>query len=319
MCHLPFGGESMRARFGLTLIELVVVLAILAAVAGVAVQSLEPLADQARYEASQNTLRSSSDAMFQRVVTNNDVTFAGFVTDIGRLPVSVGLVPELHASELWDNDRDLNGVDDIPVFALEPFDDPKTSEDEGQRTTNSLLVGAGWRGPYLQLPPGRNSLLDGFGNPIFSYTESGAPITAGGEAIAGLKSLGSNATESVGDTGYARDLQLPAGLLKPADFLGALSIRVYGSAEDSDPMATGTLYVRIYGPDSGAAAELGEIEVNALNSYRADFTNILVGTHPVRAIDVSGTSPSQTINSEGQVEYVTIHPGEVTTLELRIP
>ncbi len=45
-----------RYRAGLTLLELVVVLGILALLSGMAVRSLQPIADQARYEATQHLI-----------------------------------------------------------------------------------------------------------------------------------------------------------------------------------------------------------------------------------------------------------------------
>ena len=72
---------------GLTLVELVVVLAILAVLAGVAVRSLEPIADQARYEATQKTLESVKNAIVDdRQQASGTRQISGFVSDIGRLP-----------------------------------------------------------------------------------------------------------------------------------------------------------------------------------------------------------------------------------------
>ena len=92
------GPPSIRAsRFlshsGLTLIELVVVLAILAVLAGVAVRSLEPIADQARYEATQKSLESAKNAIVEdRIQSSGARHVSGFVSDMGRLPESLWML-----------------------------------------------------------------------------------------------------------------------------------------------------------------------------------------------------------------------------------
>ena len=73
-------------RDGLTLLELLIVLVILAALTGIAVQQLEPLADQSRYEATQQTLENVEEAILSRDIINGQVRYSGFVADIGRLP-----------------------------------------------------------------------------------------------------------------------------------------------------------------------------------------------------------------------------------------
>lgn len=300
---------------GLTLIELVVVLVILTALTGLAVRSLEPIADQSRFESSQQTLQNAGGAIFDRVDDGDRVVYSGFVTDIGRLPLSVGTDAERFASELWDN------AGGLPGFTLEPFNDPDTTEDESIRTENQILVGAGWRGPYLQLPPGSDVLRDGYGNAIASLDAAGAQITAAGVPIAGLRSFGSNGLESAMDTGYARDLSLPEGTIDPADYEGALSVMVRASDGVSDPALTGSqrLVVRVFGPTNGVASELDELEADTGNSFQVEFTDVLAGVRAVRAVVVDGSPPSETIAGGDVVRYVTIHPGQLTPLEIRLP
>ncbi|MEM9368543.1 MAG: type II secretion system protein [Planctomycetota bacterium] len=306
-----------KAR-GLTLIELVVVLIILTALTGVAVQSLEPLADQSRYEATQQTLEDAGGAIFEQLSDGGSLTYTGFVADIGRLPVSVGTAPERYASELWDNDRDLNGVADLPAFNLVPFDDPDTNEDESMRTNNRILVSAGWRGPYLLLPPGRDSLIDGFGNPIVCYDPTDTAIAAAGAQISLLRSLGSNNVQSIADTGYAVDLDSPQGLIEANDFQGTLVVQVRDN-NGADPTPAGDrIVVRVYGPVAGAAGELAEMEVNAANNFRIEFNGLLAGTRAVRVVDVSDTATNEDIEAESLVTYIVVQPGQVTEREIRI-
>lgn len=51
-----------RNRRGLTLLELIVALGILAALSTIAVRAIDPLADQSRYEATQRLLDDLRDA-----------------------------------------------------------------------------------------------------------------------------------------------------------------------------------------------------------------------------------------------------------------
>lgn len=313
------GQGRARLRLGLTLIELVIVLVILAALTGIAVQSLEPIADQSRYEASQQTLENAGGAIFQRVNDGSRVSYSGFVTDIGRLPVSIGTIPQRFASELWNNDRDANGVPDLPAFDLAAFDDPETNEDESVRVNNRILVSAGWRGPYLTLTPGRDSLIDGFGHPIVCFDPTDTAIAAAGLQIARLRSFGSNNVQSATDTGYQIDLDLPEGLIEANDYQGTLAIHVRDNAGNDPAVVGDRMVVRVYGPVAGAAGELGELEVDAANAFRVDFNGLLAGTRAVRVIDVSDTATNEDIEDESLVNYVVVHPGQVTNLEIRMP
>jgi prepilin-type N-terminal cleavage/methylation domain-containing protein len=79
------------ARCAFTLAELLVVLAILAVMTTVAVQSLAPVATQARTDATQRTITNVRDA----IITYSPTSAAGFLVDVGRPPLSISelLVP----------------------------------------------------------------------------------------------------------------------------------------------------------------------------------------------------------------------------------
>ena len=81
---------SRRSERGLTLVEMLVVLAILVALTTVAVNSTEGVVDQGRYDATGNTLDGVRDAVLGRegLKGPDDRPFiTGFVADMGRLPV----------------------------------------------------------------------------------------------------------------------------------------------------------------------------------------------------------------------------------------
>src|SRR5262245_18877006 len=97
-----------RSRRGLTLLELVVVLAILAALALAAVVATESAVDQARFEISQRTLENIDTAGLGPAgggTASDTHGFAGFGADIGRPPVSVGADSDsgTQLAELWSN------------------------------------------------------------------------------------------------------------------------------------------------------------------------------------------------------------------------
>ncbi len=132
-------------RYGLTLLELIVSLGILAVLSTVAVRSLEPLADQTRYQVTQQLLEDLRGATLGRPSErqiNGQPIISGFIADTGGLPNSltdftsqpVGLIA--HTVQSFDSDRD---------------------------ATNDVTLSSGWRGPYFQLGAGQTSILDGWG------------------------------------------------------------------------------------------------------------------------------------------------------------
>ena len=313
---------SQLLRGGLTLVELVVVLAILAILAGVAVRSLQPLADQARYEASQKTL-SGIETAFLGVKTSSgsDVTYSGFIVDIGRLPQGIGLDAETLASELWNNDRVAPlGAPDLPLFAITPFDDPNTTVDESKRLTRQILVAAGWRGPYLSLSS--ISVRDGYGRAM-TYLDPNGNLAVDGSPIAGVVSRGSNNIIDPTDIGYARDLSMPNGLWLPARFQGTLPVRATTADGTTPPTlkAGERIVVRVYGPDQGLPAVIGEVDLTAGGTpeFGGVLPALISGTRAVRALKVTGNSPNETIVEESLVRQVTIHPGMNAEIVLRLP
>lgn len=164
---LPGGSQRMRddaRRAALTLLELVVVLAILAALTGVAVKSLEPIADQARYEATKKTLGHIRDAIVTLPpVRRGDGSLAvqGFVSDMGRLP------------------RSLNELLVKPVNEADPtknlFEFARGVDYGVQRIASSTDgLPCGWRGPYLQA----TTFTTGWGTDFIENTSNPDPQDA---------------------------------------------------------------------------------------------------------------------------------------------
>ncbi|MEM6363592.1 MAG: prepilin-type N-terminal cleavage/methylation domain-containing protein [Planctomycetota bacterium] len=153
--------HSRFVKPGLTLIELVVVLSILAALTGVAVRSLEPIADQTRYEATRKTLDHVRDAIITLpAVRRGDGSLAmqGFVSDMGRLPRTLD---ELLVKPINEADPTKN----IFEFAA--------NTDFGVQAVAGLTEGlpCGWRGPYLQT----TSITTGWGTGFIQNTSNPDP------------------------------------------------------------------------------------------------------------------------------------------------
>lgn len=116
---------------GLTLLELMVVVFILAAVATTAASVVSEADDQARYELTSSRLEQLREAILGRAGGRS-----GFASDMGRLPASV--------DELLEQ----GSAPDFAWLGSDP--DPR--------------LGAGWRGPYLDRAPGAgDGYADGWG------------------------------------------------------------------------------------------------------------------------------------------------------------
>jgi prepilin-type N-terminal cleavage/methylation domain-containing protein len=157
-------------RRGLTLVELLVVLTILAIMATVAVTSTQVIVDQGRYEATKRTLSNIEEAIVgpadQRQPDGSPL-ITGFIADVGRPPLVTGTEPTTQLAELWD----ANLWSDYP-FAVRAG--PAIPTDY-----SDIRLPCGWRGPYTRLGPGITDLRDGWGNEFQIATSTpGDPVQA---------------------------------------------------------------------------------------------------------------------------------------------
>jgi len=163
---------SVRTCIGFSLLELLVVLVILAIVATLAVNSLQPRVESARFEQTRNLLENIRQATIgQQGSRQTDGTplVSGFLADIGRLPRAntdnpvSGPQDGMELSELWSTNGNL-----AKQFPFRFRSGPKTPVDYSQ-----IQLPCGWRGPYLQLPMGTKTLTDAWGRPLqFEYSEN---------------------------------------------------------------------------------------------------------------------------------------------------
>jgi prepilin-type N-terminal cleavage/methylation domain-containing protein len=211
--------RNRRTPPGFTLLELVVVLAILAIVTAVATRTLSQVEDQRRFESSQRGLEDLEAAILgsdeDRAPDGSRIS-GGFVADMGRLPRTVANGGQLTLAELWLDPGTPFHFDARPAVAANGVD----AADEDPQ----VLVPGGWRGPYVRLPLGANNLKDGWGNdyssPIETPTDpdialttgyarlrdaNDAPITEPAQDIAIVRHLGANGRFDPADESYDRD------------------------------------------------------------------------------------------------------------------
>ena len=148
--------RPLLRRAGFTLVEMLVVLLILALLTVAAVQSLSPVADQARYDATSRTLDQVYFAVNgEKGLRQSDGTpiITGFISDVGRVP-NRGASDATMLEELWT---------DIS-FTFKFRRGPTTPVD-----CSGIRLACGWRGPYLRVPSTTAGLVDGWMQP-FEYS-----------------------------------------------------------------------------------------------------------------------------------------------------
>lgn len=260
-CSSPHASTWRR---GLTLLELIVALGILAVLSTIAVQALEPLADQSRYEATQrllNDLRLATIGTAHARHTDGQPLVTGFVADTGSLPTAMsdfitlpaGLIPFTNFT--FDSDRD---------------------------AVNDVSLGSGWRGPYLHLGAGQVDLLDGWGR---------IPLINPDGGDFDFVSLGSDNDSLPPEDGYAADVKVT---ILPSDFETTVTFRLFAIdgilGTRIDPAPTGEqqlgvlLYaVNAYGGTTGAVEEL-LLPVASSGSFEVSRANFVHGRAAARGV-----------------------------------
>ncbi len=215
----------MRSH-GMTLVELLVVLASLALMATVAVTSTDVLLSQGRYVATTRTLANVQDSVLgppNARQSDGTLISTGFVADLGGALVCTG-TDSTGLSELWTLPSG------VSPFGLQTTTDP------------DVVVPCGWRGPYLRLPPGQSGLLDGWGNQFNLLDSSGNPVAPGG-TIATVQSNGSGSSGP-----YNAPLAVS---IQPPPIVVAGYVYVNSSGTISNPPNGSQVYVRLFGPNPG--------------------------------------------------------------------
>lgn len=145
---------------GMTLLELTVVLAILAIVTSIAVTSMAVVEGEVRNDQTHALIENIERA----IVGSATEEVPCFLKDTGRFPKEVGVDPATKLGELF-----VRPTDCLP-FTLKNPTEPELSD---------LLIGVGWRGPYLKAGSTEGKVYDGYGNSLnYSVSASNGYITA---------------------------------------------------------------------------------------------------------------------------------------------
>ncbi len=293
-----------RVRSALTLLELVVVLGILAVLSTVAVRSLEPIADQARYELTQTVLKDLRLAIMgesQRFSGNDGAVYSNFITDTGVLPADVNALfirpngLSSQAVQLFDSDRD---------------------------SVNDVTLASGWNGPYLHLGPGLNEVVDGWGR------EPALIDTAGDLEIV---SMGSDGDSVATEDGYRADVSTT---VLTRDYTGAIVFRLYaidglnGSRIDPTPAGTEQLAVLFYGVNAagGSTGSVAEqlLIVSNSGSFEYRRSGTICGRVAARAILWDDTDSDDAVDlgeaiiKKSFVHYPIVHPAADIRIEMEL-
>lgn len=297
-------------RSGFTLLELVIVLAILALVTTLAFRSMDQVEDQRRYEASREMLAGLEKAVL------GEEQVAGFVSDMGRLPNSVLASGEVTLAELWSQG------------SLPTYDVRSTALD------SEVLLPAGWRGPYLTLPIDATNLLDGWGNAMSSPSNANpanptttgyhrlrdandAAIIAAGEPVSIVRHLG--ASGAVGGAGIDYDWSISFVNRHQATVKTAVDFK----ASDGSPAQVSAgekVTVRVFAPDASNATALAAYAATTEAASVANSVSVPEPTASPNAIE--GATIGQravraylyqadgvTLIARSAIKHLTLRPG----------
>ena len=269
-------------RAGMTLIELLIVLALMAGLATFALKSMDDMSARSRYEISRNRLEN-----IERVITGDGVHAGRFLSDMGRLPM-VQVVDGPWAdrdgiwlNELWDAPATIRAA---PVpFSIAPGDgfSPLTG-----------TLHAGWAGPYFQPLHGR--IFDGFGN---GFTSSVA--VAHGSLIPNVISLGRDGT--LGGTDWM-DLDLVVSfdhITNATLHVQVMGMSTQGTARVWTPVSSlftsgqvTNAAVALIVPDIGLDSRSIAVQSRPLSAASAtvQYEDLVPGTRKVLAWATAGTN-----------------------------
>jgi type II secretory pathway pseudopilin PulG len=301
---LPSVPSPGGLRFGLSLLELVIALGLLALLATVAVRSLEPIADQSRIEATRRLLEDVASAIRGEAVSVG----RDQLRSPGGLLADCGFVP-------GDSSALLVPPPGVAVWSVQNFD----SDNDG--TADGSLA-SGWNGPYLQLPVGRSrdaAIEDGWGRPL-DYDAPEADTLQ-------IVSLGSD--NAIGGDGAEADL---VATVLPQEFRGSVVFRAYqideetGMPVDPELSPRQQMGVRFYGVNA-AGGTAGRIEkimrtIPDFDSFEVRLEDRLHGPAAARALlweDANGNNildSGESVVQTSRLQYFIVHAGEEQRFEM---
>jgi hypothetical protein len=252
---------------------MLVVISIMAVLTMIAVQSLGPVEERARHEATERTLNQMRDA----IVTTNESAVAGFVADTGRVPTSVldlsGLVSPATGVVVQPADLPAHGT--LHVQSGPDWNGSSWAITPGT-SGNYFNLNHGWHGPYLRSSASTGDVVDGWG-----YSLIADPLGVGTLAV-GPSGISLRARGKPG--GVPPQVLIPAGSYSATQISGNL----YSATTDTGPWC-----VMVVGP--GSAAENG-IAVHAVTATLTGAVTTGTGGgsssgQPVATYSITASSP----------------------------
>lgn len=163
-------------KHGFTLVELVVVLAVIAVLTHLAVRELSHLRDAKLSKAADKQLEEIRASVYSRI-PGDEAT--GFLADMGRLPRPADDVRTDRSSRTTVTNSTLSELwlmpSDAKPYAVRQATAENLVPGLASLANDAVYVPTGWRGPYLRLPFGKTRLLDPWGNPVEAEDEAGLP------------------------------------------------------------------------------------------------------------------------------------------------
>lgn len=329
-----------------TLLELVVVLAILSVVTALAFRSIDQVQDQTRYEANNRIMRDIERAVVGSLddrAIDGSPTISGFVADMGRLPKTRLVDGELTLEELWLRER-------LP--ATLPKYDVRRSEASntvpGSDADNDVYIASGWRGPYFTLPIEATNILDGWGNLVRALptvspasplaqgyhrlrTDVDAPITTPETEVRIVRHLGANGRVDAPSPDLPLLDEDKALTFLDEHFQATVktTVEVLDTLGQSEPvLATERVIVRVFGPSdvdqnkikaSPSLAVEGDGMMNPLPvpKYPDAISGSTIGARVVRAYLYATDNTSVPPIAKSSIKHVTLRPG-VNSIPLTI-
>lgn len=317
--------SDAKQQGALTLLELLLVLSILAILTTIVTRTISGVADQSRYESTQRTLTQMRLAVLgdshdrqpdgQRLVT-------GFIADLGR-PPQLSLVTNtegtfIAVSELWQRPTSM-----LPYALRGATLANVTAPDE---VDAEVYIPCGWRGPYLEFPPGESFLRDGWGtplaNPVPLATNAARLLRPDGTAaglgdiLGAVVSAGPALLGSTGDSTYDGILRVdfPAAQYT-AELAGQVSVRdSAGNLVSPSSNTADILLVKVFGPDPGGSGRISAVTLSQpfkANPMTYIFNGMLThGPRVVRAYLATGAPGGPVaVTRRSAVTYLLLQAG----------
>jgi prepilin-type N-terminal cleavage/methylation domain-containing protein len=271
----------MHRRRGMTLIELLLVVFILATLAASASSLIDGAHEQARHD--DNLVRRE---LLRRAIVGSDeqgAAASGYVADVGALPPTL-------------------------AHLLQPIG-------VASHTIRDFEVGSGWRGPYMRSTPrlsnGALEFPDGWGNPETTPGNFGWSVVGAGTDLV-VTSLGSDGQP--GGVGYAADISMTIRRdehhVNLNDWSLDLHVRLTGSGVAD---VTTSLVLRAWVPDPVTG-------LRSVDGVAATHTIYRAPSDPVIATPITLSFPatdSWVPQGIRAIELCNLASGEVVSLPTR--